>query len=269
MKKLLFLLFLFSSFGFSMERETNIAFFTIWKSGSHLIQKCIFKIMNNHYEEYLLNNPSIKKMDYSHLWSNNGYRHGKHYYCSHFNSDIEKMRYFMANAPHVKFIFNVRDPRDVCLSICPYVDKMPKESGFLPILNMGYSSWKLLSLDEKLMLVIRKIRNNQQYYNALTLLKEYPNILLVRFENLVGSKGGGSDALQKLEILKIAKFLGIKLSDKSVDKISRNLFGDTKTFHKGQIGKYKEVFQEHHYEAFEETFADLIEPLSKWYDFSR
>lgn len=87
---------------------------------------------------------------------------------------------------------------------------------------------------------------------------DHPNFYTVRFENLVGAQGGGDNELQKQEIENIAAHLGIKLSDETLQRTLDNLFGKSRTFRKGQIGGWKEVFTEEHKEIFKEMAGDLL-----------
>ena len=72
------------------------------------------------------------------------------------------------------------------------------------------------------------------------------NVLLVRFENLIGSKGGGSDELQFKEVKKIAEFINapIKDDDEKLREIALSLFGNSGTFRKGQIDGWQQYFDE-------------------------
>lgn len=73
-------------------------------------------------------------------------------------------------------------------------------------------------------------------------LKNNPHALVVRFENLVGPKGSGSEILQKNEVKRIANYLELTVSDEEIEEVCQKLFGGTKTFKKGQIGTWKSKF---------------------------
>jgi hypothetical protein len=64
----------------------------------------------------------------------------------------------------------------------------------------------------------------------------------IRFEDLVGSKGGGSDEAQYKTIKDMANHLGIGLSDKKIKQISYDLFGGSTTFREGRIDGWKKHF---------------------------
>lgn len=87
-----------------------------------------------------------------------------------------------------------------------------------------------------------------------------PKILVIRFEDLVGEKGGGSKEKQVQTIKNIAQFLEIELSDDKIEKICQSLWGGTWTFRKGTIGQWKEKFTEEHVRLFKEYLGqDLID----------
>jgi hypothetical protein len=75
----------------------------------------------------------------------------------------------------------------------------------------------------------------------------------VRFEDLVGSKGGGSDELQYQEILNIAKHIGVTLSAEKIKEVSDGLFGGSTTFRDGQIDGWKKHFTPEVKEAFKKV----------------
>jgi hypothetical protein len=87
-----------------------------------------------------------------------------------------------------------------------------------------------------------------------------PNCLIVRFEDLVGSKGGGCDTRQKETIREIAQHIGISINNTFIETIARELFGSSgsKTFHKGQINGWKEYFKPEHITAFKRRSNETL-----------
>lgn len=84
----------------------------------------------------------------------------------------------------------------------------------------------------------------------------HPNVLKLRFEDLVGEEGGGSRQSQMEAIERWAKFLAI---DVPAETLAEGLFGGTQTFHKGRVDSWRDVFKEHHLKAFEREFGDILE----------
>ena len=64
----------------------------------------------------------------------------------------------------------------------------------------------------------------QNLESLLSLAKE-PNVHLCRFENLVGPAGGGTLEKQKEEVLRLAEFINIQLSEEQLNFICQNLYG--------------------------------------------
>jgi hypothetical protein len=84
----------------------------------------------------------------------------------------------------------------------------------------------------------------------------HPNVLKLRFEDLVGEGGGGSQMSQVEAIDSWVKFLAI---DVPVEELTQGLFGGTPTFNTGRVDSWRDVFQEHHRKAFEREFGDVLE----------
>ncbi len=64
----------------------------------------------------------------------------------------------------------------------------------------------------------------------------------VRFENLIGAKGGGADMVQLQEINNIAMHLGRSLSSEEIKAVRDQLFGGSTTFREGKIDGWKKHF---------------------------
>lgn len=90
---------------------------------------------------------------------------------------------------------------------------------------------------------------------------------LSRFEDLVGEKGGGNRETQIRAISDLALFLGIEKTREEIEFIADHLFGrqGSRTFDKGQIGRWREYFSPRHEELFVERYSSLMEELGyKW-----
>ena len=243
----------FFMFVFPVEKPFYLL--SVMKSGTHLMVKTLEALNNRKLQikPFDVVDPNDSKKNIivkAHL-----VRH------DHFRDEIK-------NNPNTKFIIMIRDPRDTCLSLCEFIQNPDfKASNYIGPLPDEFDTF---SSSEKLQFCITKLKLTREYESALEYSK-FPNTLLVRFENLVGEKGGGSYFLQKQELLKIVNFLKIHIKNKrdKIKSIQKKLFGRTWSFNKGIIGRHKQHFTEMHYEIFEKVFSDLLEPLSKWYDFTR
>jgi hypothetical protein len=113
-----------------------------------------------------------------------------------------------------------------------------------------------MTLDEVLTNIIKDINT---YYNIWLPWMNYPYGFTIRFEDLIGSKGGGDDAKQIATVKAIAKHISVELSEERAQEIATNLFGITKnTFRKGQIGAWKEEFTPEHKKLFKQYGGELL-----------
>lgn len=107
------------------------------------------------------------------------------------------------------------------------------------IISQAIMFFKNKDLNESIIFIIKNIKKK---INDVTKWKLHQNVLHVKFENLIGDKGNGSEILQEKEIIKICKHLNIKYSKNLINNCKNNMFGKTKFFNKGKIGNYKHYF---------------------------
>lgn len=212
------------------------------KSGSHLVDNCI----------RLLLNKQLKSVTHSkNVFSNPKYKDHL-YVLKHFNESEVKNDILIKTS---KVIVNIRDPRDICVS---FYNRN--------IIPCTYSSspqqWINLSEGMKLMHYIKDNKStfciSKQATIAIDIIKNHPNILVTRFENLVGSQGGGSDVAQEEEIRKIADYLEIPLTQKKLEYVISNMYGKSITFKKGKIGTWKHKFKEQHINTFDRRLGQYL-----------
>ena len=157
----------------------------------------------------------------------------------------------------VKKICVVRDPRSIVVSFIHYVQGLErhylndlfKDLGFDAAVSMcltGFSS-EGKSLES---LVSR--------YRALEPWLREADVLTLRFEDLVGSMGNGSDSDQKEAIEKIFNHLGVG-SEVDVDVVARDLFGPGKaTFRKGTVDSWREELSKDSCSAIEGELSEFF-----------
>lgn len=63
--------------------------------------------------------------------------------------------------------------------------------------------------------------------------------LIVRYEDIVGEKGGGSDEAQRLAIANVMHHIGKDVADHELDRLQEQLYGGTHTFRSGQINGWR------------------------------
>jgi hypothetical protein len=88
------------------------------------------------------------------------------------------------------------------------------------------------------------------------------NSVLVKFEDLVGPRGGGSAEAQRRTVERVARHLGVSVDEVTLpSSIEEDLFGLGPTFRKGQIGGWRSEFSEEHTQAAREVAGPLLVEL--------
>ena len=142
----------------------------------------------------------------------------------------------------------IRDPRDQVVSMAHFVlkdyeeDKVVFNNVLLDLIDgkkRRYIHWGIVCVvypHEWNLGVV-------DFYNLLYLpWMNSANFYTIKFENLIGVKGGGTKEAQVDEIKNIGNHLGINLTSEKIDKIINDLFGGTQTFREGKIGSWEEYF---------------------------
>ncbi len=230
--------------------ESTPLVITIPKSGSHLLGKTISLI------------PGIRFSSFSHT----------------INQTKTKMNLF----PERPIIFLVRDLRDVFVSYVYHLDRiilkheMPVSIKLLAQTEKSHDSltniihaWPELTFSQKLTAILEHNDLSpvdfKNYVAPCIAISEFHNTVVIRFENLIGPKGGGSKLAQINEVSKIANAYGKDLSRSQIIQICDRLFGVddlvskwNNTFRSGQIGSWKHHFEEIHKEIFKINYNDFL-----------
>lgn len=229
----------------------KILIVSIQKSGTHLIQN----VMKEAGFEGIGVGKNAKMTDFNGLKDNQ-------FLWSHFVPSDEIQMALEKGNESVYIIFNFRDPRDVLVSWFYWLHPNSDKSMHLHQ-NYMKKVYSHFTDDELLYIFIRNDKFREVEYNPIEhfrlsrALYFHPKVLNVRFEDIVGSNGGGSDDLQKKTIENIFNYLKIKNID--VDKIAKNSFDKTsETFRKGKIGSYKKVLSPMQIKLFDELHGDII-----------
>jgi hypothetical protein len=144
------------------------------------------------------------------------------------------------------------------------------------IVSLANYSWDLIeetigpsSLDQKITFLLETKNGGSKgevvvvklQAKAILNIFKRPQTLIVRFEDIVGSKGGGNDDLQRKTIQSIANHIKIKVSQERLNLIQAVLFGNTgissSTFFTGQIDAWRESFTEKHHQIFNKRYGSL------------
>lgn len=168
----------------------------------------------------------------------------------------------------IKHVLMVRDPRDVAVSNFQYISSKQSRHRL-----HEYFLDKLKSDDERLMASLVGVSSEALEGQAESLslaehLRGYvewidrTDVLVVRFEDLVGSRGGGSTESQHAVMIRLMEFLGVNLDSSRMEQLATELFSTTsRTFNKGQMGVWQEHFKPEHQAFFEREIAPLARRL--------
>lgn len=229
----------------SQKSEVYLA--TIPKSGTHLMQKTM-KLLNVELSYAL--EPG----------TNNSQPHLTHYLRLKNLDDLENV--FSSKN---KYIVTIRDPRDFMVSYVNWVMR-EQDRKVLP-------EWKALPMEKKLsQLISGKIPpkidkflwrdwHMENFFIARELMnRNLDNVLVLRFEDLVGTKGGGSDEKQYECLEKINLFLNLNYSKEQLDQICSSIWGGTGTFSnkKKKVGQWADLFKLKHISAFKKKYNNLL-----------
>ncbi|MGB7978469.1 MAG: hypothetical protein WCF19_04830 [Chlamydiales bacterium] len=243
------------------------ALFTIPKSGSHLMIKALY-FMTGLTPHWHLEPLSIQET-----------LHHRHFPYTHCCLSSELLRFY--DASFTQRILGIRDLRDVCVSIVYQMRKgiWPEFTGY-PNKTKAFNH---LSFDEQLLFVIQQnyqlappgIKQHleiQKVAKQAADLVKNPQILVCRYEDIVGPQGGGTIEKQLQTLEKIARHINAPLSALEVEAIASRLYGDEEnpfgqgnfqhyqtTFRQGKIGGWRAAFKPIHKAAFKEKLgAHLI-----------
>ena len=157
----------------------------------------------------------------------------------------EQLSYLLA-CEKIKSIQIYRDPRAVLASWARYV--VEGDNHYLPL----HRVLKEKSFDDRLRFILHggNVSDSLYYSSFRELLQRSAgwiddrNTIAVRFEDLVGAQGGGSDEIQRQTIESILKHIGYEYSQEDLDKLQKNLYGGTHTFRSGRIDSWKDVIDD-------------------------
>ncbi|MDQ2671715.1 MAG: sulfotransferase domain-containing protein [Actinomycetota bacterium] len=155
----------------------------------------------------------------------------------------------------------LRDPRDVAVSQMHYIKQL--ENHFA---HEGYMA--LPSDKERLLLAIRggelggrRLQSLDERYRQFLRWERDGGAVVAKFEDLVGTRGGGSAEAQRLAVERVAEHLGVEVDEATMRAVEEGLFGAGRTFRKGQIGGWREEFSAEHARAVEEVLGPLLVEL--------
>ncbi|MGQ4646876.1 sulfotransferase domain-containing protein [Lyngbya aestuarii] len=165
---------------------------------------------------------------------------------------------------NIRTLFVIRDLRDIAVSNAYYISYKEPEHR----LHKYFSSLKsdaerlmasIVGVDGKLLKDGIRSKSIGEHATAYAPWLDEENCLTVRFEDLIGSSGGGSDEKQVETIRTITHHLGLNVSEYQINQIAdKTFFKKSLTFHKGQIGNWRNHFTEEHKRVFREIAGEAL-----------
>lgn len=236
---------------FRTQPSKKILIVSLQKSGTHLIhnvmQEAGFQGVGVGKDCRLSHFSGLKDNQY--LWS-------------HFAPSDEVQMSLEEGGQSLYIIFNFRDPRDVLVS---WFHWLHPKSGKSMHLHLDYMKkvYSHFTDDELINIFIRNDKFREVEYNPIEhfrlsrVLYFHPRVMKVRFEDLVGPKGGGTDEKQTNTTKDIFRYLEMDGIDSH--QIARKIFSETSvTFRKGMIGEYKKVLSSEQIRLFNKLHGDVI-----------
>ncbi len=161
-------------------------------------------------------------------------------------------------------VFNmVRDPRDNAVSFYHYVLRYPEHYLYPAFAQMRDDG-------ERLMAVIRgfsfaqgagevSMKTIGHRFDVWGGWDDSPSCLTLRFEDLVGERGGGSALRQQQAIRRMLQRLDIAPQPEIIASIARGGFDtSTHSFRKGVIGDWRNHFTRQHVETFKRVANHVL-----------
>jgi hypothetical protein len=220
------------------------------------LQKCGTHLIKNVFDQIGLEGVGVGRAtlaDFERLNDNQ-------YLWSHFApTDAVQMELENENTD-LRIVFNFRDPRDVLVSWFNWMHPeaprvMHKHHAYMKKVYANFSDAELMDI------FIRNDKFRLDEYNPLEhfrlsrVLYFHPSVLNIRFEELVGSGGGGNDDRQRKTVQDILEYLGVFKASGEVE----NIFDvNSPTFRSGRIGGYKNVLTADQIRLVNELHGSLI-----------
>ncbi len=160
-----------------------------------------------------------------------------------------------------KFVYMYRDPRAVLLSQVNYLRRAhrgqtfsntPYHLVFSDVLQAQPSESDALSVAIDCM----GDYLTKNFLDSVWML-HHPQVIRVRYESVVGAEGGGSAEEQSQTLANVLARLGVANDPAS---IAPKLYDPAqRTFHRGRIDSWREVYSEQQLRVFEQRYGHLLD----------
>jgi hypothetical protein len=155
----------------------------------------------------------------------------------------------------------LRDPRDVAVSQMHHIKQRKEHFAHEAFLKLPSDHERLLYSIRGGELGGRRLQSLDERYRQFLGWQDDESAMMVKFEDLVGSRGGGSAETQRRTVERVARHVGLQPDELMLRTVEENIFGVSSTFRKGQIGGWREEFSEEQARAAREIAAPLLVEL--------
>lgn len=158
----------------------------------------------------------------------------------------------------------VRDLRDIAVSAAFYIggkDKSHRLHTYFKCLKSDAErlTASIVGIEGHLLRDGIRSKSIGEHADSYLSWLDEPDCLVLRFEDLIGDKGGGDDNKQLETVRAVVQHLGLSLTNGQVRNIAQNAFSTTaRTFRKGIIGDWRNHFTEKHKKQFKETAGEAL-----------
>lgn len=252
--------------------NTPVALITVPKAGSHLVMKALH-LLTGGVPIWHTRFPSAFSVA-----SDVGFLYTHLCVSPDLQEDYQRF-------PELKKIVLIRDLRDVAVSMVHQIKKGPWPG----MSKESREHFLSMDFDQQLLFVINfdydleEVAPYAPYSLQVSLTKvaeqsymfsKDPSVLVCRYEQLVGSDGGGSQEEQEEALRALTVFLELNKNEEDLQNIASQLYGNDfdpfgkqgfknfgSTFNKGKTGGWKEVFTEEHKESFKAKVGPFLVAL--------
>jgi hypothetical protein len=155
----------------------------------------------------------------------------------------------------------LRDPRDVAVSQMHHIKQRKEHFAHEAFLKLPSDHERLLYSIRGGELGGRRLQSLDERYRQFLGWQDDESAMMVKFEDLVGPRGGGSAETQRRTVERVARHVGLQPDELMLRTVEENIFGVSSTFRKGQIGGWREEFSEDQARAAREIAAPLLVEL--------
>lgn len=228
--------------------QPRILSVSVPKSGTHLVERalCLYPRLYRRVLPTVKSNNLSRRHDLDHLLSR--VRPGQivvaHLpFQPHYPAVIAERR--------VSALFLIRDPRDIVISEAHYVAGTRS--------HKGHELFARQTTFRDMVLLVIRGDEEHGWLPLAEKLARYEGWLdsgahVMRFEDLIGSAGGGDDRRQAASLRGMFDYLSLDADDAFVASVGDRLFSkNSPTFRKGAIGGWREHFDPEIQEAFDST----------------